>query len=207
MLVKNGDRLVVTKNVLGILNEGDIVKVVDVNDNGLITFAFGDEFFHKGVMSNDECENHFELVVDKIASSVTFEQIEKIMANSDIIVDTVFGKCTIVTCKLPNGFVIVESSACVSPDNYDEDAGINICLDKITDKIWELEGYRLQEDLYRENMSVDKANSCYDCYCDDCSEDCPCQYEFCEDDDNHLNTDCDDCDDLDCPYNSNRPNN
>ena len=77
-------------------------------------------------------------------NTVTEEQINKIIENADVKVKTVFGKCTIVTVQLKNGFVITESSACVDPINYDEVVGINIGMDKIKNKLWELEGYRLQ---------------------------------------------------------------
>ena len=77
-------------------------------------------------------------------NTVTEEQINKIIENADVKVKSVFGKCTIVTVQLKNGFVITESSACVDPINYDEVIGINICMDKIKNKLWELEGYRLQ---------------------------------------------------------------
>ena len=60
---------------------------------------------------------------------------------------TVFGKCTVVACKLPSGFVLVESSACVSPENYDQELGESICRDRIINKLWELEGYRLQTEV------------------------------------------------------------
>lgn len=97
--------------------------------------------------------------IDKVANvapTVTSERINEIMNNSIINAYTVFDKCTVVSCQLPNGFVIVESSACVSPENYDEEMVIDICMEKITDKVWELEGYRLQEELY----SIDFRKNC-----------------------------------------------
>ena len=45
---------------------------------------------------------------------------------------------------LRNGFEIVESSACVSAENYDEKLGREICLEKIRDKVWFLLGFLLQ---------------------------------------------------------------
>lgn len=80
-------------------------------------------------------------------NTVTPEQVEKIMEQSEIEVVTLYDKCTIVTCKLPSGFIIVESSACVDPANYSEEMGKKICLDRITNKIWELEGYVLQSQI------------------------------------------------------------
>lgn len=53
-------------------------------------------------------------------------------------------KTTCVTATLPSGFEIVATSACVDPANYDEALGRKLCINKIEDKLWELEGYRLQ---------------------------------------------------------------
>lgn len=57
---------------------------------------------------------------------------------------TLGDRTTVVRCVLRNGFEIVESSACVDPKNYSEKMGIEICMDKIRDKIWELLGFLLQ---------------------------------------------------------------
>jgi len=80
-------------------------------------------------------------------NTVTPAQINAILDDSVVEVQTVLGKCTVVTCQLPNGFIIVESSACVDPANYDEKLGAEICLKRIENKIWELEGYKLQSEL------------------------------------------------------------
>ena len=55
---------------------------------------------------------------------VTQEHIDNLIRESQINVKTVFGKCTIVSVQLKNGFVIVESNTCVNPINYDEAMGI-----------------------------------------------------------------------------------
>ena len=43
-MLANGDKLIVTKKVAPFLNEGDVVKVTNVTDDGIISFAFGDGF-------------------------------------------------------------------------------------------------------------------------------------------------------------------
>ena len=58
--------------------------------------------------------------------------------------ETLGSKTTVVRAVLKNGFEIVESSSCVSPENYDEIVGREICPKKIRDKIWELLGFLLQ---------------------------------------------------------------
>ena len=190
-MFKKGDTLT-AKFKVGIFESGDTVEVTNVNNNGMISFVFGDNQQHMGVLSKEVCEQIFEKVESKTeAPKVSFERVDWIMNNSQINVQTVFDKCTIVSCKLPNGFVIVESSACVSPENYSKDIGVDICLDKIRDKIWELEGYVLQESLY----DCDDY-SCCDCNCEDC--DCEHEEEFCVEEEF---IDCDECDDYDCPSN------
>ena len=58
--------------------------------------------------------------------------------------ETLGEKTTVVRAVLRNGFEIVESSSCVSPENYDEAMGRDICLEKIRDKVWMLLGFLLQ---------------------------------------------------------------
>lgn len=80
-------------------------------------------------------------------NTVTSQQIKDILDNARIEVETVMDKCTIVTCRLPNGFILVESNACIDPVNYNETLGLNICMKRIENKVWELEGYALQKQL------------------------------------------------------------
>lgn len=76
-------------------------------------------------------------------NKVSQEQINDIIKHSKINVKTVFDKVTVVTCKLPNGFVLVESSGAVDKINYDMNIGKQVCMTRIENKIWELEGYHL----------------------------------------------------------------
>lgn len=90
---------------------------------------------------------------------ITQERIDHLIETAEFRVCTVFGKCTVVTAKLENGFVLVESSACVDPENYDEEMGRKLCLKKIVDKLWELEGYALQKSLFEEGKSHETDSS------------------------------------------------
>ncbi|MBE7117297.1 hypothetical protein FT641_26980 [Bacillus paranthracis] len=84
---------------------------------------------------------------ESLQTKVTAEQIDAIMKKAKVLVSTEFEKCTVVTVKLPNGFTITESSGCVDIANYDVKLGTEICLKKIRNKVWELEGYALQKRL------------------------------------------------------------
>lgn len=74
-------------------------------------------------------------------NKITDEHIQAILDNSEFVFTTVFDKCMIVACKLPNGYVIVEEAACIDPEMYDEEFGKQMCYERIISKVWELEGY------------------------------------------------------------------
>lgn len=81
-------------------------------------------------------------------NTVTQEQVMAVLSKAEKIVQhRVFGKCTVVMVKLPNGFVLVESTGCVDPANYDEAIGEKECMAKIESKIWAMEGYVLANRL------------------------------------------------------------
>lgn len=61
---------------------------------------------------------------------------------------TLGNKTTVVRAVLVNGFEIVESSSCVSEENYDESMGHKICVKKINEKVWYLLGFLLQTAVY-----------------------------------------------------------
>lgn len=85
-----------------------------------------------------------------LKTKVEEKDIDDLINNAEIDVKTILDKCTVVTVRLKNGFILTESSACVDPKNYDEEIGKKICLDKIRDNLWLLEGYKLQDKLYKE---------------------------------------------------------
>lgn len=75
---------------------------------------------------------------------ITKEDVDSIIKNSIVESVKMGKKTTVVSLTMPCGFVIVVSSSCVDPDNYDHELGVKICLKRVEDKVWELEGYRLQ---------------------------------------------------------------
>lgn len=76
------------------------------------------------------------------------EDIKKIIALSAFDVKTVFDKCTLMTCKLPSGFVLTASSGAVDKENYDFEIGKEVCLKEIENQLWKLEGYKLADEIY-----------------------------------------------------------
>ena len=89
---------------------------------------------------------YLEVVTNKAlhtsAPSISQEMVEGFISNIEV--KTMGDKCTVVRATLRNGFEIVESSACVSAENYDEKLGADICIKKIKDKVWFLLGFLLQ---------------------------------------------------------------
>ena len=59
------------------------------------------------------------------------------------------GRTTICNLYLENGFTVRGESSCVSKDNFNKDIGEQIALENAKNKVWELEGYLLAEDIYR----------------------------------------------------------
>jgi hypothetical protein len=172
------------------ITKGDKVRVIKV-DNAVANFFdwnIGDEYIverideERGVclVSYDEkkrltfstnvLDYYFEKVEDEVFYEIDdedFDYIAEILSKSEFNVTTVFGKCTIVACKLPNGFVIVESSSCVDPDDYNVDIGVENCMNRIKNKVIELEAYVRQD--------IESACRCDDDCCDGCHcEDCIC---------------------------------
>lgn len=70
------------------------------------------------------------------------EYIENILDDSEIKCSTEFDCCAIVTCKLPNGYILVEHSAISNPADYDYTTEVKVCMDKIVNKLMGLEAYR-----------------------------------------------------------------
>lgn len=171
MFVK-GDKAILVKPIGFLTNIGEVYNVEDVSESGVISCSSNDGK-QKCTMSSDLFDVYFKKVKEEHHEntkdySLTAEDIDEILENSEFDIQTIFDKCTVVTCKLPNGFVVTESYACVNPDDYDEEAGFGICYDKIVDKVWELEAYRLQNELYVQSHM----NGMVDC--DNCNDyDCP----------------------------------
>lgn len=84
-------------------------------------------------------------------NTITEEHIQTIMDQTEFEARTIGSKTTVVCATLPNGFVITESSSCVDPENYDSAIGQNICIERIKNKVRELEGYKLQDKIANES--------------------------------------------------------
>lgn len=69
-------------------------------------------------------------------NTVTGEEVMEDMQDVICKTATEFDKpVTYVTVRMKNGFTLRESTTCADPANYDEEAGKQICPEKIGDKI------------------------------------------------------------------------
>lgn len=59
------------------------------------------------------------------------------------------GRTTICNLYLENGFTVRGESACVSKENFNKSIGEQIAFENAKEKVWELEGYLLAENIYR----------------------------------------------------------
>lgn len=56
---------------------------------------------------------------------------------------------TIAVLVLKNGFTVVGTSACASPENFNAEIGGRLAREDARRQIWKLEGYLLKEGLFR----------------------------------------------------------
>jgi len=89
---------------------------------------------------------YMELIVNpELATkepSISQEMVDDFIVDYDVF--TKQDKITVVIATLRNGFTIVESSACVSPENYNESMGYEICKKRIKNQVWSHLGFMLQ---------------------------------------------------------------
>jgi hypothetical protein len=83
-------------------------------------------------------------------NKVTMERIlGKIVGETYTILPS--GKVMVCELMLENGFSVRGEAAVVSKENFNEEIGRNISKENAINSIWQLEGYLLQEELYKGN--------------------------------------------------------
>lgn len=68
---------------------------------------------------------------------------------------TVLPDTTTTVCQLfmENGFVVIGTSACVDPANYNKGLGERFAYEDALNKVWPLEGYLLAQELYTQTLT------------------------------------------------------
>lgn len=83
-------------------------------------------------------------------NTLTIEQIESTIVKE---LDYKLGeKTTCVLLILKNGFEVIGFSACVDPVNYNHELGKQYARSRAITKVWELEGYLLQDKIQNGNV-------------------------------------------------------
>lgn len=176
---------VVTKEKLGkFCDIGEVAEVTKVADDGMVTFEFDnceEEGLYKRTGSMDVAtfERYFEEIKEETVEEdkgigtvvVAEDHIYGILDNSKFDVYTVFDKCTVVSCLLPNGTVITESCCFKNSEEYDEEQGFDVCYNEIFGKVWEFESYKYRPSgstVYVPNKDTKEEYDCNNCYVSDC---------------------------------------
>ena len=80
-------------------------------------------------------------------NTVSQEQITKMLDEAETQEAIFWEKELVVSYRLKNGFTILGRAACVDPANFDLCIGRDIARKQAEKKLWELEGYLLQNKL------------------------------------------------------------
>lgn len=59
------------------------------------------------------------------------------------------GRTVVCQLTLRNGFTVIGTSACVSPENFDQVIGNKLAYEKARNEVWGFEAYLLKEKLYK----------------------------------------------------------
>lgn len=84
-----------------------------------------------------------------LPNKVTKDDLDHLVAQSKTEYNNIAGTLTHCTVTLPCGWQVTGESACIDPDNYNEELGKEIALKKAIVSLWPLEGYLLANDRYR----------------------------------------------------------
>mgnify|MGYP004515383227 FL=1 len=130
-----------------------------------VRYADGYESFSpQGVFESAYLPLEVNGMLKTAAPSISAEMVERFIDHHETV--TMGSKTTVVRAVLKNGFEIVESSSCVSAENYDEKLGEEICMERIRNKIWELLGFLLQTAVGGVNGEAAAENCCCDKDCE-----------------------------------------
>ncbi|MDD1141646.1 Gp49 family protein [Pseudomonas sp. TNT2022 ID233] len=106
-------------------------------------------------MSNDQSLERRITALGLTAPRITYTQIEALVKAMSYHTYVVPGTTTTIAAAIdPTGFVVaLGTSACVSPENFNEvlgrDAAISKAKTLAADELWKLEGYRLKQNLHQ----------------------------------------------------------
>lgn len=80
-------------------------------------------------------------------NKVTAEQIDSLIDNAETEEHIFWRKELVVSYLLQSGFTVSGRAACVDPENFDIVLGRSLAAKDAKSKLWQLEGYLLQNRL------------------------------------------------------------
>lgn len=100
-------------------------------------------------MTEDEIERRI-VELRLTAPRLTPESIDTVIKN---VTYTVLPSGKVMVCEitLTNGFTVRGEGSAVSKSNFNEEIGKTVSFKNAREKIWQLEGYLLQDKLYKES--------------------------------------------------------
>ena len=110
-------------------------------------FQYKHDIINKDNYMNDEQELEKELHEKGLtAPRITPELLDAAIVSEEY---NLFDGSQLTVCvlTLKNGFTVTGESACVSPENFDEEVGRDIARKNARDKLWPLLGFALAEQL------------------------------------------------------------
>ena len=120
--------------VLDVVLTGEEIKAIEYGYK--VRYADGYESFSP--------KDVFEKAYMQVGSNNTITQNNVNSFIKDVYSTTIGEKTTLVKVTLINGFVLCETSSCVDVKNYNEEIGVQCCMQRIDDKIWHVLGFLLQ---------------------------------------------------------------
>lgn len=84
------------------------------------------------------------------APRVTLQRVYEVITKEDYVMMP-SGKTMICELTLTNGYTVRGEASVVSKENFDEEIGRRLSKQDAVDKIWQLEGYLLQQIQYQKN--------------------------------------------------------
>jgi len=82
-------------------------------------------------------------------NKITPQDIQNLLNSAETQEAVFWNKEVVVSYRFPtrNGFSIIGRGACVDPANFDIEIGRKIAREQVEHKLWQLEGYLLQQQL------------------------------------------------------------
>ena len=101
--------------------------------------------------------------MSELPNKVTLEALTTLADSGYTEYNHLAGTLTHCTITLPCGFQVTGESACIDPDNFNEELGQEIARKKAVNALWPLEGYLLANDRHRaEQVKAERASMTYD---------------------------------------------